>query len=204
MKPVGCLILIVLMLYSCKKGKTMPHDVPVQFVTWNASGIFPQGNFAPFDPTDPNEPSHTPNYANLYTQEELATEFNEDLTTFLGKNRVFLQPDSTGYRLVINTMNLRETLHRKSYTDSCSWNYEKDYVYYSSLKFSVNATLYQNGIKVLTFNEIGESRDRVRSKRDQCNAPKICSALRGPKSLVTQVARKLRVAISRELYEREH
>lgn len=204
MKPVFCFVALSLTLFSCKKGKTLSHDVSVQLIALTSSDVYPEGNFSYMSPTNPDVPSYyIPNYAHEYTPEEIADQFNENLTSCLGKNNIFLQSDSAEYVLVITDMDLEENLHSESYTDSCSANYPTNYVHYSSLEFAIEAKLYKSGMLLATFSEVGKSRETVRSKRDECNAPKIRGAFRGTRSLVIQVSKELRVRVSKKLYELE-
>ncbi|WP_430406395.1 hypothetical protein [Fluviicola sp.] len=203
MKPFFCLLTLSLLLISCKKGKTLKHEVAVQFITSTNSGIYPENFFPPFDSNDPTESWHSPNYAHEYSGEQIAEQFNSKLKSCLNKNNVFLQEDSAAYILVITGMSLSETLKRESYVDSCQINYPINYVYYSSLRFAISAELYKNGVLLSTFKEEGNSRDSVRSKKDECNAPKILSMIRSTSSLVDQVAKELRVRVSKKMYELE-
>jgi hypothetical protein len=192
-----------MLLISCKKGKTLKHDVAVQFITTTNSGIYPESFFPPFNPNDPTETAHSANYAHEYSKEQIAEQFNSKLKSCLNKNNLFLQEDSAAYVLIITGMNLSENLKRESYIDSCGPNYPIDYVYYSDLQFSISAELYKNGILLNTFSEKGNSHDVLRSKKDECNAPKIFHMIRSTSSLVDQVAKELRVHVSKKLFDLE-
>lgn len=203
MKPFFYFLALSILLISCKKGKTLKHEVAVQFITTTNSGIYPEGFFPPFNPNDPTETSHSPNYAHSYSKEQIAEQFNSKLKSCLNKNNIFLQEDSADYVLMITNMNLSESLKRESYIDSCGFNYPIKYVYYSSLRFAIRAELYKNGHLLATFNEEGNSTDSVKSKRDSCNAPEILSMIRSTSSLVDQVAKELRVRVSKKMFELE-
>lgn len=204
MKPVLSILVVSVLLISCKKGKTLKHEVAVQFITATNSGVYPVDYFPPFDPTDPNESWHSPNYAHDYSAAEIATRFNSKLTTYLNKNKVMLQSDSADYVLVITGMNLNETLNRKEYIDSCTFGNPVNYVYYSSLRFVISASLYKHGVLKGSWTEEGNSRDKVKSKTDECNAPKIRGMLRETTGLVDQVAKELRVRVSKKMFELEN
>nr|WP_294859465.1 hypothetical protein [uncultured Fluviicola sp.] len=203
MKLFFYFLALSVLLISCKKGKTLKHEVAVQFITTTNSGIYPEGLFPPFNANDPTESSHSPNYAHEYSKEQIAERFNLKLKSCLDKNNIFLQEDSTAYVLVITGMNLSETLKRQSYIDSCGFNNPVNYVYYSDLRFSISAELYKNGVLLSTFKEEGNSHDSVRSKKDSCNAPKILRTARSASSLVDQVAKELRVRVSKKLFDLE-
>lgn len=203
MKPFFYFLTLSLFLISCKKGKTLKHDVAVQFITTTNSGIYPESLFPPFDANDPTESWHSANYVHEYSKEQIAEQFNSKLKSCLNKNNIFLQEDSAAYVLVITGMQLSESLNRESYIDSCGFNNPINYVYYSDLRFSINAELYKNGILLTTFHEEGNSHDSVRSKRDDCNAPKILHMVRSTSSLVDQVAKELRVRVSKKLFDLE-
>jgi hypothetical protein len=203
MKPFFYFFALSVFLISCKKGKTLKHEVAVQFITTTNSSVYPEGFFAPFNPNDPTETSHSPNYAHEYSTNQIAEQFNSKLKSCLNKNNIFLQENSAAYVLVITGMNLSENLKRESYIDSCGFNNPINYVYYSDLQFSISAELYKNGVLLVTFNEEGNSHDSVRSKKDSCNAPKILHMVRSTSSLVDQVAKELRVRVSRKLFDLE-
>jgi hypothetical protein len=203
MKPFFYFFVLSLFLISCKKGKTLKHEVEVQFITTTSSSIYPEGSFPPFNPNDPTECSHTPNYVNNCSKEQLAEQFNSKLKSCLNRNNILLQEDSADYIFIITNMNLSENLKRESYIDSCGFNYPVNYVYYSSLRFAIRAELYKNGHLLATFNEEGNSTDSVKSKRDACNAPKILQVIRSTSTLVDQVAKELRVRISKKMYALE-
>lgn len=203
MKPVLSIFALSVLLISCKKGKTLKHEVAVQFVTTAHSGVYPEDYFPPFDPNDPYESWHSPNYAHDYSTDEIASRFNSKLISFLDKNKVMLQSDTANYVLVITSMNLNESLNRKSYIDSCSFGNPVNYVYYSSLRFVVSASLYKNGVLMGSWTEEGNAWDKVRSKTDECNAPKIRGMLRETTGLVDQVAKELRVRVSKKMFELE-
>ena len=203
MKPVYFILALCLCLISCKKGKKLKHEVAVQFVSGSAADVYPADYFPLFDPYDWNEVPQSPAYAHDYSEEEIASMFNKDLTNYLKKNNVMLQADTAGYVLYINTMNLSESLERESYIDSCSFDNSTAYVYESSLKFQVTATLYKNGILVGSWSRVANSRESIKNKRDDCNKPRVRGIVRGTSWLVNQVAKELRVRISKKMYELE-
>lgn len=204
MKVFFYVSLLSVILVSCKKGKTLDHEVAVQFVTLTHSAVYPEGDFPPFDLNDLDEPVHRPNYAHSYSATEIASRFNSSLSSYLKKNKIMLQADTADYVLVITRMKLSEELKRESYVDSCKLDNPINYVYYSSLQFSVGAKLYQNGLLVGVFDEEGNSCDSVKSKTDDCNAPKIRHLVRSTYSLVDQVAKELRVRFSKKMMELEN
>lgn len=203
MKPVICFLLFSSIVLSCKKGKTLPHDVAVQFMTSTEASVYPEDYFPPFDPYNPYEPIVYPNYAHDYSTSEIAANFNKGLISYLNKNKVILQSDAAAYVLKITSMHMSESIERQSYIDSCSFNNTIDYVYISSLSFRVSASLYKNGVLMGSWTEEGNSWERVKSKTDGCNKPKVRQVLRGPYSLINQVAKELRVRVSRKMYELE-
>lgn len=203
MKPIFYVLALTGFLVSCKKGKTLPHDVAVQFITPAEASVYPEDYFPPFDPTDPYEPVMHPNYAHDYSTSEIAANFNNGLTSYLRKNNINLQSDTAAYILKITAIHMSESMERRSYIDSCSFNNSINYVYVSSLRFRANASLYKNGVLISSWEEIGKSWERIASKTDGCNAPKIRRIIRGPYSLINQVAKELRVRISKKMYELE-
>lgn len=204
MKPVLFVFALLVLLVSCKKGKTLKHEVAVQFITTTHSGVYPEDYFPPFDPNDPTESWHSPNYAHDYSTDEIASRFNTKLISFLDKNKVMLQSDTAEYVLVITNMNLNETLKREGYIDSCSFGAPVNYVYYSSLRFVVSASLYKHGVLVGSWTEEGNSWDKLKSRKDECNAPKIRGMLRETMGLVDQVSKELRVRVSKKMFELEN
>jgi hypothetical protein len=204
MKPVLSILVLSLFLISCKKGKTLKHAVAVQFITSDHSGVYPEDYFPPFDPNDPSESWHSPNYAHDYSSDQIADRFNSKLISYLDKNKVMLQTDTAEYVLIITNMNLSESLNRESYIDSCSLGNPVNYVYYSSLRFVVSASLYRYGVLVGSWTEEGNSWDKLKSKTDECNAPKVRAMYRETMELVQQVSKELRVRISRKMYELEN
>jgi hypothetical protein len=204
MKPVLSIMMLSVLLISCKKGKTLKHAVDVQFITTANSGVYPEDYFPPFDPNDPNESWHSPNYAHDYSTDEIASRFNSKLISYLDKNKVILQNDTADYVLVITAMNLSESLNREGYIDSCSFGTPVNYVYYSSLRFVVSASLYRYGILVGSWTEEGNSWDKLKSKTDECNAPKVRGMYRETMGLVQQVSKELRVRVSKKLFELEN
>lgn len=203
MKPVFYFLALLIFLISCKKGKTLPHDVPVQFITIAEASVYPEDYFPPFDPYDPYEPIVYPNYAHDYSNSEIAANFNSGLISFLNKNKVILQSDTAAYVLKITSIHMSESIERRSYIDSCLFNSPVNYVYVSSLRFQVSAALYKNGVLMGSWHEEGNSWERVGSKTDGCNKPKVKQVTRGPYSLIKQVAKELRVRISKKMYELE-
>lgn len=200
MKPVIRFLLLSFIVLSCKKGKTLPHDVAVQFITLTEASVYPEDHFPS---SDPYGPFIYPNYAHDYSTSEIAANFNNGLTSYLNKNNVILQPDSAAYVLKITSIHMSESLESHSYIDSCSYNNTVSYVYTSSLSFKVSASLYKNGVFLDSWTREGKSWERVSSKTDGCNKPKIRHIIRGPYSLIYQVAKELRVRISKKLYELE-
>lgn len=203
MKPVFYIFALSVCLISCKKGKKLKHEVAVQFITTIESGVYPEDHFPPFDPNDWNEVPQYPRYAHDYSADQIAAQFNSKLTSLLNKNNVVLQNDTAEYVLYINSMNLSESIERQSYIDSCSWNNPIAYVYKSSLRFTVTASLYKNGVLVDSWSKEANSWESIRSKRDNCNKPKVRTIVRGTSWLVDQVAKELRVRISKKMYELE-
>jgi hypothetical protein len=203
MKPVLSILMLVVLLISCKKGKTLKHEVAVQFITTVNSGIYPEDYFPPFDPNDPSESWHSPNYAHDYSSDEIAARFNSKLISFLDKNKVILQNDTAEYVLIITNMNLSESLKRESYIDSCSFGNPINYVYYSSLRFVVSASLYKYGVLAGSWTEEGNSWDKLKTKTDECNAPRVRGMLRETMGLVDQVSKELRVRVSKKMFELE-
>jgi len=203
MKPIFYILALSVCLFSCKKGKKLKHEVAVQFITVSNSGIYPEGYFPPFDPNDWNEIPQAPRYAHDYSSEQIAAQFNSKLISCLNKNNIILQSDTADYVLYIDAMNLNESIERESYIDSCSWNNSIAYVYKSSLKFIVTASLYKNGVLIDSWSKEANSWESIRSKRDDCNKPKVRYIIRGTGSLVDQVAKELRVRISKKMYELE-
>lgn len=200
MKSFFYLLILCISVSSCKKGKKLPQEVPVQFIPLTESVVYPESAFPPFNPNDPYEQLVYPRYAHEYSASETAANFNNGLVSYLNKNRVILQSDTAEYVLKITSLYMKESIERQSYTDSCSFNYPIAYVYKSSLRFSVSASLYKNGVFVNKWTEEGNSWERFKSKKDNCNKPEVSSLLRGPYSLINQVAKELRVRISKELY----
>ena len=204
MKPVFYVFALSVFLISCKKGKKLKHEVAVQFATVSNADVYPQEFFPLFDPYDIYEIPQSPSYAHDYSKEEIADQFNKDLTYYLKKNNVLLQADTAEYVLYINTMNLSESMEREGYIDSCDWNYSMAYVYKSSLRFRIKATLYKNGIFVDSWAKEANSWESFRNKRDECNKPRVRSLVRKTPWLIQQVAKELRVKISKKMYELEH
>lgn len=203
MKPVFFVFALSVCLLSCKKGKKLKHEVAVQFATVSNSEVYPQEYFPLFDPYDWNEIPQSPSYAHDYSKEEIANQFNSDLTSYLKKNNVMLRADTAEYVLYINTMYLSESLEREGYIDSCSWDNSIAYVYKSSLRFQVKATLYKNGIVVDSWEKEANSWESIRNKRDECNKPRVRSLVRKTPWLIQQVAKELRVRISKKMFELE-
>ncbi len=203
MKPIFYVFALSVCLISCKKGKKLKHEVAVQFVTTANSGVYPEDYFPLFDPYDWNEIPQYPSYVHDYSSEQIAAQFNTKLTSYLNKNNVMLQSDTAGYVLYIDVMDLSESIERQSYIDSCSWDYSMAYVYKSSLRFLVTATLYKNGILVDSWSKEANSWESIKSKRDDCNKPKVRSIIRGTSWLIDQVAKELRVRISKKMFELE-
>lgn len=203
MKPVLSILMLSVLLISCKKGKTLKQEVAVQFITTINSGVYPEDYFPPFDPNDPTESWHSPNYAHDYSTNEIASRFNSKLISFLDKNKILLQSDTAEYVLIITNMNLSESLKRESYIDSCSFGNPVNYVYYSSLRFVVSASLYKYGVLVGSWTEEGKSWDKLKTKRDECNAPRIRGMFRETMELVDQVSKELRVRVSKKIFELE-
>ncbi|MNJ86575.1 hypothetical protein D3C87_40780 [compost metagenome] len=203
MKPIIYIFALSLCLVSCRKGKKLEHPVSVQFITDDHSAVYPQGHFPLYNPYDWTETPIYPWYADANDSTKIAAEFNSDLTDFLAKNNLFLQSDTAEYTLRIQWMKLSESLNKESYTDSCSADYPTRYVYYSSLQFKATATLYKHGIKIDSWTREANSRETIRDKRDDCNKPKVRRIIRRTYSLVSQVAKELRVRISKKMYELE-
>ncbi|MGV3613175.1 MAG: hypothetical protein ACO1N0_19600 [Fluviicola sp.] len=203
MKPILYFLALSVCLISCKKGKKLKHEVAVQFATVSNADVYPQEYFPLFDPYDIYEIPQSPSYAHDYSNQEIANQFNKDLTAYLKKNNVMLQADTAEYVLYINTMYLSESLERQSYIDSCSWDNSMAYVYKSSLRFLVKATLYKNGIIVDSWEKEANSWESIKNKRDGCNKPIVRGILRGTNSLIQQVAKELRVRISKKMYALE-
>lgn len=200
MKPVICFLLLSSLVLSCKKGKTLPHDVAVQFITLTEASVYPEDYFPS---SDPYEPGIYPNYVHNYSTSEIAANFNKGLVSYLNKNKVVLQSDPAAYVLKITSIHMSESLESHSYIDSCSSTNAVSYVYTSSLRFQVSASLYKNGIFLESWTREGKSWERVASKTDDCNRPKIRGIIRGPYSLIYQVAKELRVRVSKKIYELE-
>ncbi|MNU52239.1 hypothetical protein D3C71_412460 [compost metagenome] len=203
MKPVFYFFVLLVFLISCKKGKTLSHDVPVQFITTVEASVYPKDYFPAFDPYDPYEPIVYPNYAHDYSASEIASNFNSELSSYLNKNNVILQSDTAAYVLKISAIHMSESIERRSYIDSCDFNYSINYVYISTLRFQVSAALYKNGVLMGSWHEEGNSWERATSKTDECNKPRVRQITRGPYSLINQVAKELRVRISKKMYELE-
>ena len=203
MKPFLYFLALSICLFSCRKGKKLPHEVRVQLITLTKSEVYPKDYFLLSDLGEPTEILISPSYVNAADSQEIASNFNDDLTRHLEKNNIYLQTDSTDYVLYIESMNLTESYKYTSYTDSCSWDYSEKYVRYSALKFKVTATLYKNGIKLDSWTREANSTESVRAKRDKCNTPKIFPIVRRTNALVNQVSKELRVKISMKMYELE-
>lgn len=204
MKPVFYVFALSVCLISCRKGKKLPHEVRVQLITLTESEVYPKDYYLLTDQGEPTGILISPSYVDTDDSSEIATNFNDDLTRNLKKNNVYLQSDSADYVLYIESMNLTESYKYTSYIDSCSWDYSEKDVRYSALKFKVKATLYKNGIKLDSWTREANSTERVRSKRDNCNAPKILPIFRVESALINQVSKELRVKISRKMYELEN
>ncbi|WP_300660358.1 hypothetical protein [Fluviicola sp.] len=203
MKPVFYILSLAMFLASCKKGKTLPHVVAVQLITTTEASVYLEKFFPPFDPSNPNETLIYPSYAHEYSTSEIATKFNQELVSSLNKNNLTLQTDTAIYVLKITNIRMSESVRRESYIDSCSFNHSVNFVSVSSLHFQANAALYKNGVLMGTWKEEGNSGETVRSKTDSCNKPKIRRVLRGPSSLINQVAKEVRVRVSKKMYELE-
>lgn len=203
MKRLSYLLILCTLLASCKKGKKLPHEVPVQFITLSDASVYPEDHFPPFNPYDFSEAVVSPKYAHDYSTSQIAERFNKDLIYHLNKNNVTLQTDTAGYVLKIGSIHLGETIERQSYIDSCGFNYPLAYVYASSLRFSVSASLYKNGVFIKQWIEEGKSSEHVKTEIDDCNKPKVSKLLRGPNWLINQVAKEIRVRVSKELYLQE-
>lgn len=203
MKPAIYIFTLTLCLVSCRKGKKLPQAVLVQFITQNHSQIYPEGHFPLYNPDDWTETPTYPTYADIADTAEIATRFNSNLAGFFVSNNIFLRNDTADYVLFIHYMELTESQLQESYIDSCSAGYPEKYVYYSSLTFKVKATLYKHGVKIDSWTREANSRETVRDKRESCNRPKIRKVIRGTYSLVAQVAKELRVRVSKKMYDLE-
>jgi hypothetical protein len=200
MKSVYFIFALFLFLVSCKKGKTLEHDVSVQFITLSSSGVYPEGYFPVSNPT---ETPQYPSYAHDYSPEEISSRFNTKLNSYLNKNKIILQTDTADYVLQITSMNLIESLSSEAYIDSCTTGNPTAYVHYSNLSFTINASIYKQGMLVGSWEEKGKSCETVKSKTDACNAPKIRRIVRTTGWLIDQVAKELRVRVSKKLFELE-
>lgn len=194
---------ILILSAACKKGKKLSTPLAVQWVTVSEASIAPKDHFPPFDMTDPSEALQYPRYAHDLSKEQIAERFNDDLRSLLSDNNIKLRDDSADYKLVIGTPCLTETLNRHSYTDSCFQSNGLSYVYSSCLNFTVRATLYKQGVLVESWQREGKSWERVKSGVTRCNAPKIGILFRTSGDLITQVAKELRVQISKKLKDLE-
>lgn len=197
------LLFLLVLFVSCRKGKTLPDVVYVHYDGPTTAYQYPTGRFSPFDPFDIYEVPQYPSYVDQNQNEKLASDFNDELKRLLEKNNVVLTTEPAEYSLHVGTLDVSESLNRQSYVDSCSYWNETAYVYYSDLDASVTITLKKNGYYINSWTRHAMSSEKVRDKRDDCNRPKIRSIGRGPSSLVEQLARELRVKISKQLYELE-
>lgn len=203
MKGVFLFLLMGLTFLACKKGKVLPNIIQVHFDGIEHAGIYPEGNFELFDQNNQAIGTYMPNYVSGMNSSSYAQQFNDELRRLLKKNNIELTSEPAAYDLKINGFYVEESLNKTSYIDSCSFGSPTAFVYYSDLKVHASISLFKNGFSIDTFEKNAYATETVKSKTDNCNKPKIRSALYGPEGLSKRVAKELRVQISKKMYELE-
>lgn len=204
MRLTYCFLFLVFIFAGCRKGKTLPNVVYVHYEGPASASLYPTGAFAPFDPNSQTEIPRYPYYVYQKDSNDLANHFNERLAKFLKKNNIILTSEPAEYSLHVSSLRVTESLQRQGFVDSCSFWYDTDYVYYSSINARVSITLKKNGAYIQDWTREESSSEKVRDdKRDGCNRPDVRSCWDDPSDLVSQLAREIRVKVSRKLYELE-
>lgn len=197
------LLFLGVLFVGCRKGKTLPNVIYVHYDGPVNAKMYPTGAFAHFDPYDFNEPDRYPFYVSQSDTDDLANDFNELLVKLLKKNNIILTSEPAEYTLSIGYLSVGEGLNRESYTDTCSFWDEPAYVYYSDLSATVTATLKKNGVYINDWTRNATSSEKVREQTESCTEPKVRSIWRRPDSLVGQLAKEVRMKVSRQLYDLE-